>query len=162
MFRILFYTPEIPGNTGNAIRLAAVTGAELHLVQPLGFNLEDSKLRRAGLDYHDLAVLHVHPDLPSAWEALAPQRVFAFTAEGEQLHTEIAYQPDDVLLFGPESVGLPAEVAADRQVTARLRIPMLSGRRSLNLANSASIAVYEAWRQHGFAGADDGRRPAVG
>lgn len=150
MFRVLFYTPEIPGNTGNAIRLAAVTGAELHLIEPLGFDFEDSKLRRAGLDYHDLAVLHVHPDLESALAALAPERIFAFTAEGEQAHTEIAYQPGDVLLFGPESVGLPAEVKADPRVTARLRIPMLPGRRSLNLANSASIALYEAWRQHDF------------
>ncbi|MCD1145749.1 tRNA (cytidine(34)-2'-O)-methyltransferase [Kocuria sp. LUK] len=153
MLRILFHTPEIPGNTGNAIRLAAVTGAELHLVEPLGFGFADAHLRRAGLDYHDLAVLTVHPDLDSAWAALAPERVFAFTTDGELAHTEIAYRDGDVLLFGRESDGLPAEVKADPHVTARVRIPMLPARRSLNLANAASIAVYEAWRQLGFAGA---------
>lgn len=153
MFRILFYTPEIPGNTGNAIRLAAVTGAELHLVEPLGFNFDDAKLRRAGLDYHDLAVLRVHRDLESAWEALAPERVFAFTADGETSYADISYQASDVLLFGPESVGLPAEVKHDPRVTARVRLPMLPTRRSLNLANSASIVLYEAWRQHSFSGA---------
>lgn len=153
MFRILFHTPEIPGNTGNAIRLAAVTGAELHLVEPLGFDLEDSKLRRAGLDYHDLAVLHVHPNLEAAWAALEPDRVFAFTSDGETSYTDIEYRPGDVLLFGPESVGLPLEVKNDPHVTGRVRLPMLPSLRSLNLANSASIAVYEAWRQQGFAGA---------
>ncbi|MBF4993696.1 tRNA (cytidine(34)-2'-O)-methyltransferase [Arthrobacter gandavensis] len=153
MFRILFHTPEIPGNTGNAIRLAAITGAELHLVEPLGFDFEDSKLRRAGLDYHDLAVMHVHPNLEAAFESLRPERVYAFTSDGETSYTDVAYQPGDVLLFGPESVGLPEEVKRDPRVTARLRLPMLPSLRSLNLANSASIAVYEAWRQHGFAGA---------
>ncbi|MFI7743991.1 tRNA (cytidine(34)-2'-O)-methyltransferase [Kocuria rhizosphaericola] len=153
MLRILFHTPEIPGNTGNAIRLAAVTGAELHLVEPLGFDFGSAHLRRAGLDYHDLAVLTVHPDLDAAWAALAPERVWAFTTDGEIGHTDVAYRPGDVLLFGPESVGLPAAVKADSHVTARVRIPMLPARRSLNLANSASIAVYEAWRQLGFAGA---------
>lgn len=153
MFRILFYTPEIPGNTGNAIRLAAVTGAELHLVEPLGFDFEDSKLRRAGLDYHDLAVVTVHKSIEAAWEALAPARVFAFTSEGEALYTEIDYEPGDVLLFGPESVGLPVELKADEHVTSTVRLPMLEARRSLNLANAASIAIYEAWRQHGFAAA---------
>ena len=153
MLRILFHTPEIPGNTGNAIRLAAVTGAELHLVEPLGFDFGSAHLRRAGLDYHDLAVLTVHPDLDAAWAALAPERVWAFTTDGEVSHTDVAYRPGNVLLFGPESVGLPAAVKADPHVTARVRIPMLPARRSLNLANSASIAVYEAWRQLGFAGA---------
>ena len=153
MLRILFHTPEIPGNTGNAIRLAAVTGAELHLVEPLGFDLGSAHLRRAGLDYHDLAVLTVHPDLGSAWEALAPERVFAFTTDGELPHTDVAYRPGDVLLFGRESDGLPEQVKGDPHVTARVRIPMLPARRSLNLANSASIAVYEAWRQLGYDGA---------
>lgn len=153
MLRILFHTPEIPGNTGNAIRLAAVTGAELHLVEPLGFDLGSAHLRRAGLDYHDLAVLTVHPDLDAAWTALAPERVFAFTTDGEVSHTDVVYRPGDVLLFGPESVGLPPAVKADPHVTTRVRIPMLPARRSLNLANAASIAVYEAWRQLGFAGA---------
>lgn len=153
MFRILFYTPEIPGNTGNAIRLAAVTGAELHLVKPLGFDLEDSKLRRAGLDYHDLAVLHVHDSLAEAWSALKPVNVYAFTTDAQRCYTDIEYQSGDVLFFGPESVGLPEDVKEDPHVTAKLRLPMLPSLRSLNLANSASIALYEAWRQHGFAGA---------
>lgn len=151
MFRILFYEPRIAGNTGAAIRLAAVTGAELHLVEPLGFDLAEAKLRRAGLDYHDLAVMTVHADLDAAFEALLPARVFAFTARGEELYTEIAYEPGDVLMFGPEPTGLPPEVLDDPRVTSRVRLPMLPGRRSMNLANTASIAVYEAWRQQGFA-----------
>lgn len=151
MFRILFYEPRIAGNTGAAIRLAAVTGAELHLVEPLGFDLEESKLRRAGLDYHDLAVMTVHADFDTALAALAPGRVFAFTAKGEKLYTDVAYEPGDVLLFGPEPTGLPDEVLDDPRLAARVRLPMQPGRRSMNLANTASIAVYEAWRQHGFA-----------
>lgn len=151
MFRIAFFEPRIAGNTGSAIRLAAVSGAELHLIEPLGFDLEEPKLRRAGLDYHDLAVMTVHADLESAYEALLPARVFAFTGKGDELYTDIAYEPGDVLLFGPEPTGLPDEVLHDPRVTARVRLPMLPGRRSMNLANSASIAVYEAWRQHAFA-----------
>ena len=151
MFRILFFEPRIAGNTGAAIRLAAVTGTELHLVEPLGFDLAEAKLRRAGLDYHDLAVMTVHADLDAAFEALLPARVFAFTAGGEELYTEIAYEAGDVLMFGPEPTGLPPEVLDDARVMARVRLPMLPGRRSMNLANTASIAVYEAWRQQGFA-----------
>lgn len=153
VFRILFVTPEIPGNTGNAIRLAAITGAELHLVEPLGFDFEDSKLRRAGLDYHDLAVVTVHKHLEAAWEALAPERVFAFTSDGETNYTDIAYRPGDVLMFGRESDGLPEDIKHDSHVTSRVRLPMLPSLRSLNLANAASIAVFEAWRQNNFAGA---------
>ncbi|MET3919648.1 tRNA (cytidine(34)-2'-O)-methyltransferase [Arthrobacter sp. UYEF20] len=153
MFRILFHAPEIPGNTGNAIRLAAITGAQLHLVEPLGFDFSDAKLRRAGLDYHDLAVVTVHPDIDAAWEALKPERVFAFTSDGEASYTDVSYLPGDVLLFGRESVGLPEELKDDPHVTSRVRLPMLPALRSLNLANAASIAVYEAWRQNGFAGA---------
>lgn len=153
MFRILFHTPEIPGNTGNAIRLAAITGAELHLVEPLGFDFSDAKLRRAGLDYHDLAVVTVHKSIDAAWEALQPERVYAFTSDGETSYVDISYLPGDVLLFGPESVGLPGEIKHDPHVTSRVRLPMLPSLRSLNLANAASIAVFEAWRQNGFAGA---------
>ncbi len=153
MFRILFFEPRIPGNTGNAIRLAAATGAELHLVGPLGFDLSDAQLKRAGLDYHDLAVMTVHDDLDAAWEALLPARVFAFTAGASTTYTDIAYEPGDVLLFGPEPTGLPEEVLRHAHVTDRVQLPMLAGRRSMNLANTASIAVYEAWRQHDFAGA---------
>lgn len=151
MFRILFYRPEIPPNTGNAIRLAANTGCELHLVEPLGFSLDAKHVRRAGLDYHDLARVRVHADLAAAWRALLPARVHAFTTTGSRLYSDVAYEPGDVLLFGPESVGLPEQVQAAPQVTDRVRLPMLPGARSLNLANAAAIAAYEAWRQHGFA-----------
>jgi tRNA (cytidine/uridine-2'-O-)-methyltransferase len=153
VFRILFHTPEIPGNTGNAIRLAAITGAELHLVEPLGFDFSDAKLRRAGLDYHDLAVVTVHRSIEAAWEALQPERVYAFTSDGETSYADISYLPGDVLLFGQESVGLPEDLKHDPHVTSRVRLPMLPSLRSLNLANAASIAVFEAWRQNGFAGA---------
>jgi len=152
MFDLVFYTPCIPTNTGNAIRLAAVTGVRLHLVEPLGFDLSDTKLKRSGLDYHDLAVLQVHPD----WEALLTQlgagrRIWAFTTGAAVPYTAVVYQPGDVLLFGPEPDGLPEVIKADPRVTGQVRIPMLPARRSLNLANSAAIGVYEAWRQCGFA-----------
>ncbi|MCV7279218.1 tRNA (cytidine(34)-2'-O)-methyltransferase [Mycolicibacterium flavescens] len=152
MFRLLFYSPRIAPNTGNAIRMVAGTGCELHLVEPLGFDLSEPKLRRAGLDYHDLASVTVHPDLPSAWRALAPQRVFAFTAHATTSFADVAYRPDDVLMFGPEPTGLDDATLADPHITDQLRIPMLPGRRSLNLSNAAAVAVYEAWRQHGFSG----------
>lgn len=153
MPRILFFEPRIPPNTGNAIRLSAVTGAPLHLVEPLGFTFEDAQLRRAGLDYHDLAHVTVHRDLQAAWDALLPARVFAFTTQATRSYADVAYEDDDVLLFGPEPDGLPEHVLTDPHVTDRVRIPMLPARRSLNLTNAASIAVYEAWRQRGFAGA---------
>lgn len=148
----MFYSPRIAPNTGNAIRMVAGTGCELHLVEPLGFDLSEPKLRRAGLDYHDLASVTVHADLESAWSAVMPARVFAFTAHADASFADIAYRPGDVLLFGPEPTGLDAETLADPHVTARVRIPMLDGRRSLNLSNAAAVAVYEAWRQHDFAG----------
>ncbi|CAM3878337.1 MULTISPECIES: tRNA (cytidine(34)-2'-O)-methyltransferase [Tsukamurella] len=152
MFRILFFEPRIAPNTGNAIRLAAVTGCELHLVEPLGFDLSEPKLRRAGLDYHDLAHVRVHADLAAAWTALRPERVFAFTAHAQRFHHQIEYAPGDVLLFGPEPTGLPPEVLGDPHVTESVRIPMLPSRRSLNLSNAAAVVAYEAWRQQGFDG----------
>ena len=152
MFSIVFVEPRIPPNTGNAIRLAAVTGAHLHLVEPLGFTMADAQLRRAGLDYHDLATVTVHPSLSELWPAVLPARVFAFTASATRSYAEVDYVAGDVLLFGPEPTGLSPEVLADPHVTDRLRIPMLAGRRSLNLSNAAAIAAYEAWRQIGFAG----------
>ncbi|WP_375476681.1 tRNA (cytidine(34)-2'-O)-methyltransferase [uncultured Jatrophihabitans sp.] len=153
MFSLVFFEPRIPSNTGNAIRLVAVTGAHLHLVEPLGFTLADAKLRRAGLDYHDLATVTVHPDLDRLWTALSPAaRVFAFTASATTSYADIAYRAGDALLFGPEPSGLPEQVLADPHVTQRVRIPMLAGRRSLNLANAAAIGAYEAWRQIGFTG----------
>ena len=151
----MFHEPRIPQNTGAAIRLAAGTGFTLHLVEPLGFDLSEPKLKRAGLDYHDLASVEVHPDLDAALasEALSSSRVFAFTAHATRWFTDVEFEPDDVFLFGPEPTGLSDEVLAHDRVTDRLRIPMLPGRRSLNLANSAAVVTYEAWRQQGFAGA---------
>lgn len=156
MFHIVFIEPRIPQNTGNAIRLTAVTGVHLHLVEPLGFTMTDAKLRRAGLDYHDLATVTVHPTLVRLWAAVLPARVYAFTAGAGTSYADIAYRPGDVLMFGPEPSGLEPAVLADVNVTAQVRIPMIAGRRSLNLANSAAIAIYEAWRQQGFAGASEG------
>ncbi|MBY4039900.1 tRNA (cytidine(34)-2'-O)-methyltransferase [Rhodococcus fascians] len=148
----MFFEPRIPQNTGNAIRLVAGTGCELHLVGPLGFDMSEPKLKRAGLDYHDLASVTVHQDLPSVWSALAPERVFAFTAHATRSYADVAYQPGDVLLFGPEPTGLPDDVLNDPHVTDQLRIPMIPGRRSLNLANAAAVTMYEAWRQHDYQG----------
>lgn len=153
MFRILFHSPRIAPNTGNAIRMVAATGCELHLVEPLGFDLSEPKLRRAGLDYHDLASVTVHRSLDEAWVALGPGRVFAFTAHAGRSFAEIAYLPGDVLMFGPEPTGLDEATLADPHITETVRIPMLTGRRSLNLSNAAAVAAYEAWRQHGFGGA---------
>jgi tRNA (cytidine/uridine-2'-O-)-methyltransferase len=153
VFKVLFFSPRIAPNTGNAIRMVAATGCELHLVEPLGFELSEPKLRRAGLDYHDLASVTVHPDLATAWQAIGPANVYAFTAHATASFADITYQPGDVLMFGPEPTGLDAETLADPHITSRVRIPMLAGRRSLNLSNAAAVAVYEAWRQTGFSGA---------
>jgi tRNA (cytidine/uridine-2'-O-)-methyltransferase len=151
VFHIVFVEPCIPGNTGNAIRLVAATGAHLHLVEPLGFTMTDAQLRRAGLDYHDLATVTVHHSLAALWPVVLPARVFAFTAGGSTSYAEIDYRAGDVLMFGAETTGLSPDVLDDAHVTDRVRIPMLSGRRSLNLANAAAIAAYEAWRQVDFA-----------
>ncbi|MDQ1749280.1 MAG: tRNA (cytidine/uridine-2-O-)-methyltransferase [Pseudonocardiales bacterium] len=154
MFHVAFVEPKIPPNTGNAIRMVAATGCELHLIGPLDFDLSDAQLRRAGLDYHDLASVQVHADLEAAWTVLASAaRVFAFTAKAKRSFADISYRPGDVLMFGPEPSGLSEELLAGPRITERVRIPMLAGRRSLNLSNAAAIAVYEAWRQNGFAGA---------
>lgn len=150
---VILDQPEIPGNTGTIIRLAAVVGFDLHIAGPTLFDFSDAKLRRAGLDYHDLAVMTEHESLEHAYRSVNPQRIFAFTGDGTVSHTEVDYQPGDTLLFGRESTGLDAEVKADPRVTATVRIPMRPGLRSLNLANSVSIATYEAWRQAGFTGA---------
>jgi tRNA (cytidine/uridine-2'-O-)-methyltransferase len=148
----MFYSPRIAPNTGNAIRMVAATGCELHLVEPLGFDLTEPKLRRAGLDYHDLASVTVHANLEQAWAAVAGARVLAYTAHAARSSFDIAYEPGDVMLFGPEPTGLDAATLADPHITERVRIPMLAGRRSLNLSNAAAVVAYEAWRQHGFSG----------
>lgn len=152
MFDIVFYRPEIPPNTGNAMRLAAVTGCRLHLIGPLGFEMDDTRLRRAGMDYKDRAVVQVHESVDSWVEAADPDRVFAFTVDAEALYTDVAYRPGDSFLFGPESVGLPDDVQRASWVSERLRLPMVPDVRSINLSNSAAIVVYEAWRQVGFQG----------
>lgn len=150
MLHVIFFEPRIPGNTGAAIRLSACTGFMLHVVNPL-FQMENSKLRRAGLDYHDLALTHTHETLDEAL-AEVPGRLWAFTGHATKHHTEIAYEDGDGLLFGCEPDGLPAEVMADPRISELVRIPMRPGTRSLNLANSAAIAMYESWRQLGFPG----------
>lgn len=152
---MMFLEPRIPPNTGNAIRMVSGTGATLHLVEPLGFELTEPRLKRAGLDYHDLASVEVHADLDAALgsETLASSRVFAFTAHATRWYTEVEFRAGDVLLFGPEPTGLSEEALDHPRVTERLRIPMLAGRRSLNLSNSAAVVTYEAWRQQGFPGA---------
>ena len=152
MFHVALYQPEIPPNTGNIIRLCANTGAQLHLIHPLGFRLEDSRLRRAGLDYHEYAQVREYANLAAFLEALRPERIFAFTTKGGRYFHEVAYQEGDTLLFGPETRGLPASVLASIPPAQWLRIPMLPGVRSLNLSNAVAVAVYEAWRQTGFFG----------
>jgi tRNA (cytidine/uridine-2'-O-)-methyltransferase len=152
---VLFDQPVIPPNTGNAIRMCAGTGAALHLAEPLGFNFDDRHVRRAGLDYHDLAEVHVHPDRDAALTQLVAEgsgRVFAFTAHADTWYTDISYREGDVLMFGTEPTGLEQEALDDPRVTQLVRIPMLPGRRSMNLSNSAAVATYEAWRQLGFPG----------
>ena len=152
MFHVILHQPEIPPNTGNVIRLCANTGATLHLVEPLGFSLDDKQLRRAGLDYHEYAELRVHPDLASALAAVAPGRVFALSTRGRQRFDRIDYQPGDAFLFGRETAGLPQQVLDALPAAQRLRLPMRPDNRSLNLSNAVAVLVFEAWRQNGFAG----------
>ena len=153
---LCFYSPRIPGNTGSAIRLCAVTGTILHLVEPLGFNLHDTKLRRAGLDYHDMAHVVLHPNFQNLVETMRGSRIIAFTAHATKLYTDISYRPSDILLFGPEPGDIPdpLDIMEGPDVAEQVRLPMRPSARSLNLANCASIAIYEAWRQLGF---KDGR-----
>ena len=150
MLHLILYEPEIPQNTGALIRLSANTGTWLHLVEPLGFDLSEKKVRRAGLDYHELAQVRVHPSLDACLDALQPAALYALTTKGQRLYTEPAYTPDTAFLFGPESRGLPDAVLARFDEAHRLRIPMREGVRSLNLANAVSIVAYEAWRQLDF------------
>lgn len=150
MFNIVLYQPEIPANTGNIIRLCANVGAALHLVGPLGFELDDRRLRRAGLDYREWAHIQVHQSLEGFCEKAGVQRLFAFTTRATRCFTDACYARGDYLLFGPETRGLPMAVLSQLPEPSRLRIPMRPGNRSLNLANAVAIVVYEAWRQHGF------------
>jgi len=151
-FHVILFQPEIPPNTGNVIRLAANSGATLHLVRPLGFNLSDRALRRAGLDYADLAAVQVHDNWPACRQALAATRLFAVTTKGTTRYDMPRFAAGDAFLFGSESSGLPADVLAELMSENKLRLPMVAGNRSLNLANAVSIVIYEAWRQIAFPG----------
>lgn len=153
MLHVILFQPEIPPNTGNAIRLCANTGASLHLIRPLGFALDDARLRRAGLDYHEYARVAVHDDLDACLAALDQPRVFAYSTRGRVAHVDARYAEGDALLFGCETAGLPDEVLEAIPAERRLRLPMRPESRSLNLSNSVAVAVYEAWRQLGFPGA---------
>lgn len=157
MFHVVLFQPEIPPNTGNVIRLCANTGATLHLVRPLGFELEDRQLKRAGLDYHEYATLQVHDSLDDALAAIQtaqgrPPRVFALSTRGRQRFDTVAYEAGDTFVFGPETRGLPGEVLDALPETQRLRLPMRPNNRSLNLSNAVAVVVFEAWRQAGYAG----------
>lgn len=154
MFRIVLVHPEIPPNTGNVIRLAANTGCELHLIEPLGFSMDDKLLRRAGLDYHEHAEVRRHASWPAFLDAARPDagRLFAFTTRGSQPFGQVAWQPGDWLVFGCETAGLPADLRETFPPAQRVRLPLREGQRSLNLSNAVAVAVFEAWRQNGYGG----------
>ncbi|HKQ30053.1 MAG TPA: tRNA (cytidine(34)-2'-O)-methyltransferase [Burkholderiales bacterium] len=154
LLHVVLYQPEIPPNTGNIIRLCANTGAKLHLIEPLGFNMEDRELRRAGLDYHEWAEVKTYKDLDACLREANPVRVFAFSTRGQYRYTDAVYAQNDALLFGPETRGLPQDILEGLPEAQRLRLPLRPGNRSLNLSNAVAVAVFEAWRQLGFA---DGR-----
>lgn len=153
MFHVVLVSPEIPPNTGNVIRLCANTGAKLHLIEPLGFDLSAPQLRRAGMDYAELVSVSVHPDWATCRAVLGDARLFALTTKGAPLG-DARFHPGDAFVFGSESRGLPAEVLTDIDESRRLRLPLIPGNRSLNLSNAVAVMVYEAWRQQGFAGGE--------
>jgi tRNA (cytidine/uridine-2'-O-)-methyltransferase len=153
VFHVVLYEPEIPPNTGNIIRLCANTGTWLHLIEPLGFALDDARLRRAGLDYREWADVSVHRSWRRFVDTVKPERVFASTTRGLRSYTEVSYRAGDAFLFGPESRGLPPEMLDQFAAPARIRLPMRPGSRSLNLSNAVAVVVFEAWRQLGFPGA---------
>lgn len=153
MFHVVLFEPEIPANTGNIIRLCANAGMQLHLIKPLGFDLDDKKLRRAGLDYHEWVAVKEHETLADFVENVKPKRLFALTTKGKRIYSEVSFQAEDAFLFGPETRGLPANVLGDLGVDRCLYLPMREDSRSLNLSNTVAIVLYEAWRQTSFAGA---------
>src|SRR5436190_1106459 len=157
MFHIVLVHPEIPPNTGNVIRLAANTGCSLHLIEPLGFSMEDKLLQRAGLDYHEYTSVQRHASWADFMHTQQPQRerMFAFTTRGSQRFGDVRWQPGDWLVFGAETAGLPDDVRSQFGPAQRVRLPMLAGQRSLNLSNAVAVSVFEAWRQNGFAGAQE-------
>ena len=152
MFTVVLYQPEIPPNTGNIIRLCANTGCSLHLVKPLGFPLDSSKMKRAGLDYHEFARLTVHENWEECMQALAGRRIFALTTKGTACPDKAAFQAGDVFVFGPETRGLPAEILDTLPENQKIRFPMLPDNRSMNLSNTVAVTVFEAWRQQNYAG----------
>jgi tRNA (cytidine/uridine-2'-O-)-methyltransferase len=152
MLHVVLYQPEIPPNTGNVIRLCANAGARLHLIRPLGFDLEHAKLRRAGLDYHEFATVAVHEDLDAFVTSVKPARVFALSTRATTMYTSAQFGENDAVVFGPETRGLPQELLDSLPPAQRLRLPMRPDNRSLNLSNAVAVVVYEAWRQLGFAG----------
>ena len=153
MFHVVLYQPEIPPNTGNIIRLCANTGSRLHLIEPLGFELDDKRLRRAGLDYHEFAEVMRYPDLATFLAQVRPDRVFGVSTRGDMRYDWVSYRAGDAFLFGPETRGLPQPVLDALPPSQRLRVPMQPGNRSLNLSNAVAVVLYEAWRQRDFAGA---------
>ncbi|MFZ2169902.1 MAG: tRNA (uridine(34)/cytosine(34)/5-carboxymethylaminomethyluridine(34)-2'-O)-methyltransferase TrmL [Methylococcaceae bacterium] len=153
MFHIVLYEPEIPANTGNIIRLCANTGTQLHLIKPLGFELDDKKLRRAGLDYHEWVSVKVHSSLNAFVDIVKPERIFALTTKGKQIVSEVSFRAQDAFLFGPETRGLPESLLTELGSDRCLYLPMQRESRSLNLSNTVAIVLYEAWRQLSFAGA---------
>jgi len=153
VFDVVLFEPEIPPNTGNVIRLCANTGARLHLVEPLGFSMQDRQLRRAGLDYHELTTVRVHADWEACQRALGGRRLFAFTARADSAYADVRFAPGDAFVFGRETTGFPGPLLERFAPERRLRLPMVAGNRSLNLSNAVAVVVYEAWRQLGFAGA---------
>ncbi len=153
MFHVVLVQPEIPPNTGNIIRMCANSGASLHLIEPLGFSLEHSRLRRAGLDYHEFANIRVHPGWAGYLEAMRPARLFALSTRGRRAPSDCRFEPGDHFVFGAETRGLPPAILESVPPGQRLRLPMRPGSRSLNLSNSVAIVVYEAWRQQGYDGA---------
>lgn len=154
MFHVVLFQPEIPGNAGNVIRLTANTGTKLHLVKPLGFNLQDRHLARAGLDYHDLAEVAVHENWEACRAALKDKRLFFVSTHGSTRHDTPRYQAGDAFVFGPETRGLPPEMLERAPAERRIRLPMVKGNRSLNLSNTVAVLVFEAWRQNGFPGGE--------
>ena len=153
MLHVVLFEPEIPPNTGNIIRLCANTGVNLHLIEPLGFDMDEKKLRRAGLDYHEVERLTIHKNWQAFKDSVQPKRCYALTTKGVKNHTEVAFEKDDAIVMGPETRGLPDEILDSLEQDEKIRIPMFGNSRSLNLSNATAIIVYEAWRQLDFEGA---------
>ena len=153
MLHVVLFEPEIPPNTGNIIRLCANTGFQLHLIEPLGFDMDEKKVRRAGLDYHEFAAVKMHKNWQAFLDSVNPPHCYAITTKGKRWHTDVPFQPGDAIVMGPETRGLPDEMLNALPDDEKIRIPMQSGSRSLNLSNATAIIVYEAWRQLGFEGA---------